>query len=77
MTGKPEVGFPEATANDHTDGGAACARCVRREGWLFELKWDGFRTMAETDGTNGVKLYSRNQKDFKKNDSHRVDKPKH
>ena len=46
------------------------ARLVRdpfdREGWLFEVKWDGFRTIAETDGTNGVKLYSRNQKDFKK-----------
>ena len=37
-----------------------------REGWLFELKWDGFRTIAEADGTNGVKLYSRNQSDFKK-----------
>ena len=37
-----------------------------REGWLFELKWDGFRTIAETDGTDGVKLYSRNQSDFKK-----------
>lgn len=37
-----------------------------RDGWLFELKWDGFRAIAETDGTNGVKLYSRNQKDFKK-----------
>jgi bifunctional non-homologous end joining protein LigD len=36
-----------------------------REGWLFELKWDGFRTIAETDGTNGLKLYSRNQSDFK------------
>jgi len=33
-----------------------------REGWLFELKWDGFRTIAETDGTDGVKLYSRNQR---------------
>jgi bifunctional non-homologous end joining protein LigD len=33
---------------------------------VFLLKWDGFRTIAETDGTNGVKLYSRNQKDFKK-----------
>jgi bifunctional non-homologous end joining protein LigD len=37
-----------------------------REGWLFELKWDGFRTIAKTDGTKGVKLYSRNQNDFKK-----------
>jgi len=46
------------------------ARLVRdpfdREGWLFELKWDGFRTIAEIDGTDGVKLYSRNQSDFKK-----------
>jgi bifunctional non-homologous end joining protein LigD len=33
---------------------------------VFLLKWDGFRTIAETDRTNGVKLYSRNQKDFKK-----------
>jgi len=29
---------------------------------LVELKWDGFRTIAETDGTDGVKLYSRNQR---------------
>ena len=30
------------------------ARLVRdpfdREGWLFELKWDGFRAIAQTDG---------------------------
>jgi bifunctional non-homologous end joining protein LigD len=37
-----------------------------REGWLFELKWDGFRAIAETDGQGAVKLYSRNQNDFKK-----------
>ena len=37
-----------------------------REGWLFELKWDGFRAVAETDGQGAVKLYSRNQNDFKK-----------
>ena len=37
-----------------------------REGWLFELKWDGFRAIAETNGTDGVKLYSRNQKDFRR-----------
>ena len=34
------------------------ARLVRdpfdREGWLFELKWDGFRAIAETDGTGKV-----------------------
>ena len=37
-----------------------------REGWLFELKWAGFRTIAETDGTNGVKHYSRRHNDFRK-----------
>ena len=45
------------------------ARLVRdpfdREGWLFELKWDGFRAIAEKDKL-GVRLYSRNQNDFKK-----------
>ena len=39
------------------------ARLVRdpfdREGWFFELKWDGFRAVAETDGAGSVKLYSR------------------
>jgi bifunctional non-homologous end joining protein LigD len=34
-----------------------------RAGWLFELKWDGFRAIAEKDNL-GVRLYSRNQKDF-------------
>ena len=46
------------------------ARLVRdpfdREGWLFELKWDGFRAIAETDGQGTIKLYSRNHNDFKK-----------
>ena len=38
-----------------------------RAGWLFfELKWDGFRAIAKTDGQGAVKLYSRNQNDFKK-----------
>ena len=45
------------------------ARLVRdpfdREGWLFELKWDGFRAIAEKD-KQGVRLYSRNQNDFMK-----------
>jgi bifunctional non-homologous end joining protein LigD len=36
-----------------------------REGWFFELKWDGFRAIAEKDNL-GVQLYSRNQNDFKK-----------
>ena len=45
------------------------ARLVRdpydREGWLFELKWGGFRAIAEKDKL-GVRLYSRNQNDFTK-----------
>jgi bifunctional non-homologous end joining protein LigD len=35
-----------------------------REGWLFELTWDGFRAIAEKDKL-GVRLYSRNQNDLK------------
>ena len=46
------------------------ARLVRdpfdREGSFFELKWDGFRAIAETDGKDGVKLYIRRHNDFKK-----------
>jgi len=46
------------------------ARLVRdpfdREGWFFELKWDDFRAIAETDGAGGVKLYSRRHNDFKR-----------
>jgi hypothetical protein len=38
------------------------ARLVRdpfdREGWLFELKWDGFRAIAEIDGAD-ESLYRR------------------
>ena len=36
-----------------------------REGWLFELKWDGFRAIAEKDKL-GVRLYSRKHNDFNK-----------
>ena len=46
------------------------ARLVRdpfdREGWFFELKWDGFRAIAETDGKGQVSLYSRRHKEFNK-----------
>lgn len=31
--------------------------------WVFEIKWDGYRGIAEI-GKGGVKLYSRNGKDF-------------
>lgn len=30
---------------------------------LLEIKWDGFRAIAEVDGA-GVRLYSRNQRSF-------------
>jgi len=46
------------------------ARLVRdpfdRPGWVFELKWDGFRAIAETDGKGGVKHYSGRHNDFKR-----------
>ncbi|MGB3184158.1 MAG: DNA ligase D [Cyclobacteriaceae bacterium] len=35
------------------------------EGWLYEIKWDGYRAIAET-GEKGVKLYSRNGNSFLK-----------
>jgi len=31
-----------------------------RRGWIFAIKWDSFRTIAEIEAS-GVKLYSRNQ----------------
>src|SRR5262249_17510041 len=34
-----------------------------RKGWLFEVKWDGYRAIAEV-GSDGVELYSRNDKSF-------------
>jgi bifunctional non-homologous end joining protein LigD len=33
------------------------------EDWFFEIKWDGYRTIAEVSGKN-VELYSRNQISF-------------
>lgn len=34
-----------------------------RSGWLFEIKWDGYRAVAEVD-KKVIKLYSRNQQPF-------------
>jgi bifunctional non-homologous end joining protein LigD len=34
-----------------------------RDGWFFEVKWDGYRAIAEVD-RRGVRLYSRNQLPF-------------
>ncbi|MBX4216205.1 DNA ligase, partial [Candidatus Parcubacteria bacterium] len=36
-----------------------------RKGWLFEIKWDGYRAIAET-GKGKVRLYSRNGLSFEK-----------
>jgi len=33
------------------------------EGWLYEVKWDGYRTIAFCNGKN-VELKSRNDKSF-------------
>jgi bifunctional non-homologous end joining protein LigD len=49
---KPMLATPVATAFDHA-------------GWLFELKWDGYRAIAEID-KGRVRLYSRNQRSFEK-----------
>ncbi|HTF82169.1 MAG TPA: DNA ligase D [Cytophagales bacterium] len=35
------------------------------EGWIFEIKWDGYRAIAEIEG-DAVKLYSRNNIPFRK-----------
>ena len=32
---------------DHPHGRPPCPRPFDREGWFFELKWDGFRAIAE------------------------------
>src|SRR6516165_8686357 len=36
-----------------------------RRGWLFEIKWDGYRAIAEVDRVQ-VRLYSRNGLSFTK-----------
>jgi len=46
------------------------ARLVRdpfdREGWFLELKWDGFRAIAERDHAGHISLYSRRHNEFNK-----------
>ncbi len=39
------------------------AKSFDRKDWLFEVKWDGFRAIAEVEGDK-VRLYSRNHKSF-------------
>jgi bifunctional non-homologous end joining protein LigD len=38
-------------------------RPFRRAGWIFEVKWDGYRAIAEVHGTN-VRMHSRNGNDL-------------
>jgi bifunctional non-homologous end joining protein LigD len=60
LSGAPQAPWPEhfqpmlAELTDHP---------FRREGWLFEIKWDGFRAIGEVR-PDRVRLYSRNQVDF-------------
>jgi len=35
-----------------------------RAGWFFEIKWDGYRAIAEIKKKKGVALYSRNRRPF-------------
>ncbi len=37
-----------------------------KQGWFFEIKWDGYRAIAEVERNKRVKLYSRNQNPFDK-----------
>jgi bifunctional non-homologous end joining protein LigD len=66
MSSRGEDGFHLKALIDHP----MVARLVHdpfdRDGWLFELKWDGYRAIAETDGQGATRLYSRNHNDFKK-----------
>ncbi|HEV3309779.1 MAG TPA: non-homologous end-joining DNA ligase, partial [Chloroflexota bacterium] len=35
-----------------------------RDGWLFEIKWDGYRAIAEVESAGETRLYSRNGLSF-------------
>jgi bifunctional non-homologous end joining protein LigD len=37
------------------------------EEWLFEIKWDGYRAIAEKNNNNEIRLYSRNGLNFLQN----------
>jgi bifunctional non-homologous end joining protein LigD len=37
-----------------------------RNEWIFELKWDGFRGIAETESSGSLRLYSRRHNDLTK-----------
>jgi bifunctional non-homologous end joining protein LigD len=37
-----------------------------RDGWIFEIKWDGYRAIGETGKDGRARLYSRRQQPFEK-----------
>ncbi|MEU4362940.1 ATP-dependent DNA ligase [Promicromonospora sp. NPDC023987] len=43
---------------------AAAGELVEPEGWVFEMKWDGFRTLAHVEDTETVRLVSRSGQDL-------------
>src|SRR3990170_2274970 len=59
-TGAPLAAWPEAIQPMLAE---LAEKPFRRPGWLFEIKWGGFRAIAEVHHDQ-VRLYSRNQVDF-------------
>ncbi len=60
LSGAPSAPWPEAIQPMLAE---LTERPFDRPGWLFEIKWDGFRAIAEVH-RDEVRLYSRNQIDF-------------
>jgi len=60
VSGAPLASWPETI---HPMLAELTERPFDRAGWLFEIKWDGFRAIAEVH-RDQVRLYSRNQTDF-------------
>ncbi len=60
LSGAPPAPLPEAI---HPMLAELTDQPFSRPGWLFEIKWDGFRAVAEVH-RDQVRLYSRNQADF-------------
>ena len=60
LSGAPRAPWPESIQPMLAE---LTERPFSREGWYFEIKWDGFRAIAEIQ-RDRVRLYSRNQVDF-------------
>jgi bifunctional non-homologous end joining protein LigD len=60
LGGAPRTGWPE---NIRPMLAELAEGPFSRPGWLFEIKWDGFRAIGEVH-RDRVRLYSRNQVDF-------------